>query len=264
MDDIRPLASAGNGDDDPFAIDDQTDPFALKDDEEFRAAAERDLHVFRGHTCDTERRGRTRTPLELVVDATNGFIPLWCENALLRWRFQERSLIRYRNPEAVKAQIRTLLHGAIAAWGDAVPVRFTEDRDAWDFEIAVRDSNQCSPMGCTLASAFFPDQGQHELVIYPMMFDLDPAERLETMAHEIGHIFGLRHFFALTDETRWQAEIFGVHEDVSIMNYGDESRLTDADRSDLRRLYQLAWSGELTNINRTPIRLVTPFSSRRP
>lgn len=264
MDDIGPVASARAGEDDPFAIDDQADPFALKDEEEFRAAAERDVHVFRGHTCDTERRGRTRTPLELVVEATNGFIPLWCENALLRWRFQERSLVRYRNPEAVKAQIRTLLHAAIAAWGDSVPVRFTEDRDSWDFEIAVRDSNQCSPMGCTLASAFFPDQGQHELVIYPMMFELDPAERLVTMAHEIGHIFGLRHFFALTDETRWQAEIFGTHEEVSIMNYGDDSRLTDADRSDLKRLYQLARSGEMKNINRTPIRLVTPFTSRGP
>ena len=29
-------------------------PFALKTEEEFLAAAKRDLHVFRGHTCDTE------------------------------------------------------------------------------------------------------------------------------------------------------------------------------------------------------------------
>lgn len=45
------------------------------------------------------------------------------------------------------------------------------------------------------------------------------------------------------------------------MNYGDLSRLTDTDRSDLKKLYELAWSGELTKINGTPIKFVKPFHS---
>ncbi len=53
--------------------------------------------------------------------------------------------------------------------------------------------------------------------------------------------------------------MFGEHEPFSIMNYGSLSQLTDADRSDLKQLYQMVWSGELTNINGTPIRLVKPF-----
>jgi hypothetical protein len=61
-------------------------------------------------------------------------------------------------------------------------------------------------------------------------------------------------------ETAWPSEVFGTHKPFSIMNYGSQSELTDYDKADLNRLYQAAWSGELTNINGTPIRFVKPFS----
>ncbi|HEY0027877.1 MAG TPA: matrixin family metalloprotease [Allosphingosinicella sp.] len=241
------------------------DVFALRGEEELRSALEETVHLVGAYVCDTERRAEVRTGLELIVHAGEGFIPLWDRNVILRWRFQERSLARFRNPERVKNAVRTLLHAAIGAWGDAAPIRFSEQTvGGWDFEIAVRDGDHCSPAGCTLASAFFPDQGQHELVVYPMMFTLDAHEQLETLAHEIGHIFGLRHFFALELERGLSAEAWGQHEKISIMNYGDDSQLTPTDREDLKRLYDLAWSGQLTDINRTPIRLMRPFSSLRP
>ena len=43
------------------------------------------------------------------------------------------------------------------------------------------------------------------------------------------------------------------------MNYGELSRLTENDKKDLKRLYQLAWSGALKKINGTPIKFVRPF-----
>ena len=60
-------------------------------------------------------------------------------------------------------------------------------------------------------------------------------------------------------ETEWPAKVFGKHDKFSIMNYGADSKLTANDRSDLKRLYQLAWSGKLTHNNGTPIRFVKPF-----
>ena len=45
------------------------------------------------------------------------------------------------------------------------------------------------------------------------------------------------------------------------MNYGPMSKLTDADLRDLTELYRLVWSGRLTSINGTPIRLVKPYSA---
>ena len=113
--------------------------------------------------------------------------------------------------------------------------------------------------GCVLASAYFPDSGRHKLTIYPTMFSQPRQEQVETLIHEIGHTFGLRHFFADVAETEFPSEIFGKHSKFSIMNYGSDSKLTADDKQDLKRLYQLVWSRDLTNINGTPIRFVKPF-----
>ena len=222
------------------------------------------VHVMdHGAVCDTERRGhhrpQGRSPLDLVVDASEGFVPLWEKDTTLRWRFRDRSFESFADPDAAKAAVRTLFGEALLAWGDAAPVRFVQDNDVWDFEIVIRQSDECSIKGCVLASAFFPDGGRHKLTIYPKMFEQVGQERLETLIHEIGHIFGLRHFFALLSEEDWPAQVFGEHREVSIMNYGANSQLTDQDKADLRKLYEMAWSGELTHINGTPIRLVRPY-----
>lgn len=169
----------------------------------------------------------------------------------------------FEDPEAAKSAIRELFGEALLAWGDSTPVKFTEKNDAWDFEIVVREQDRCSANGCVLASAFFPDAGRHELVFYPTLFSQSRTEQIETIIHELGHVFGLRHFFANISETAWASEIFGEHNEFSIMNYGPKSVLTDADKRDLKRLYELVWSGELTEINGTPIRLMRPWSHYR-
>jgi hypothetical protein len=91
------------------------------------------------------------------------------------------------------------------------------------------------------------------------MFKQIRKEQVDTLIHETGHIFGLRHFFANVTETAWPSKVFGKHDKFTIMNYGHDSELTDYDKSDLKRLYKMAWSGELENINGTPIRLIKPF-----
>lgn len=244
----------------------QNDIFRLRENYGSLSGEEDRVHLLGpGIVCDTEPRGHEtpqgRSPLEIVLDASNGFIPLWANNVTLRWRFRERALLEFENPAAVKTEIRKLFGEALMAWGNAAPVKFTEDDDLWDFEIVVRSGDQCSPRGCVLASAFFPDSGRHELVIYPKMFTQEREEQIETLVHEIGHIFGLRHFFANVSETAFPSEIFGTHNKFSIMNYGQLSKLTTADKDDLRRLYQLVWTGALTEINGTSIRLVKPFST---
>jgi hypothetical protein len=226
--------------------------------------ADSEVHVFGNKVvCDTEPRGhatpRGRSPLEIVVDASEGFIPLWAKNTTLRWRFRETSMRTFKNVRAAQASIRRLFGEALLAWGDAAPVKFSEKGDAWDFEIVMRKADDCDATGCVLASAFFPDAGRHKLLLYPEMFQQSHQEQVDTLVHEIGHVFGLRHFFANVSETEFPSEIFGVHKAFSIMNYGNKSRLTQNDKVDLKRLYQLAWSGRLTEINGTPIKFVRPF-----
>ncbi|MET1089579.1 MAG: matrix metalloproteinase-11 [Arthrobacter sp.] len=220
--------------------------------------------VAKGFICDTEGRGHEtpggRPPAEILVDATEGFVPLWQAGSILRWRFQERSFALASNPEKSKETVRKLMGDALLEWGAAAPVRFTYDPDLWDFEIVLQNAPKCSQTGCVLASAFFPDAGRHELVIYPTMFQQVRQEQVETLIHEFGHVFGLRHFFALVREEAWPAQVFGTHNKFTIMNYGPDSILTETDRNDLTKLYELARTGQLTNINGTPIRFVRPYS----
>ncbi|MEF8726716.1 MAG: matrixin family metalloprotease [Accumulibacter sp.] len=239
-------------------------PFQLADKQTVEAKDKESTHVYATHhRCKTDGIGfptpRNQSPLRLVVDATEGFIPLWDKDATLRWRFDEKSFSHFADPAAAKQRIRELVGKAILLWGNAVPIRFAERNDSWDFEISVRNADDCGPTGCVLASAFFPDAGRHELTIYPRMFEQSEHEQLDTIAHELGHVFGLRHFFAKISETAWPSEIFGKHNPFSIMNYGANGEITQDDRSDLQNLYTMVWSKQLTHINGTPIKLVRPF-----
>lgn len=251
---------AKDGDDASAAAD----PFKRRATTEIAPKLGPHVHMIRkGVRCDTEKRGhsasRGRSPFEIVVDASEGFVPLWAKDSTLRWRFRESSFQVFDNPTAAKAAVEKLFAKSILAWGDAVPVKFARREDAWDFEIVMKQADDCDANGCVLASAFFPDAGRHKLYLYPKMFEQSKQEQLETLVHEIGHIFGLRHFFALISEGEWPAKIFGKHSKFSIMNYGADSMLTAADRADIKKLYQTAWAGQLTKINGTPIKFVRPF-----
>jgi len=217
----------------------------------------------KGHICTTDGVGyatpRNRSPLELVVDNSEGFIPLWDMNVVLRWKFDENSLSTFSNKEEIKDYVREIFGEALLKWGEADPVKFSENSNGWDFKLRVEAGDNCDLRGCTLARAFFPGSGRNDLFLFPKMFEQSRKEQVDTMIHEIGHVFGLRHFFASVRERAWPSEVFGEHNAFSIMNYGELSELTADDKNDLSLLYQLAWADDLPEINGTPIKLMTPF-----
>lgn len=238
------------------------DPFRLRSAEATSLKGTGHGHA-NGVRCATDSLGQStpdgRPPTEIVVDASEGFVPLWERNTVLRWRFHETSMSPFGNANAAKSEIRKLMGEALLEWGKAAPVRFTENADTWDFQVVVKKADDCDINGCVLASSFFPDAGRHDLEIYPRMFTESRKEQVATLVHEFGHVFGLRHFFAKISEDEWPAIIFGEHKRFTIMNYGSDSVLTDADKSDLALLYESVWKGELTHINGTPIRLIRPY-----
>lgn len=207
--------------------------------------------------CVTDAKGYAQPDnkdiREIRVDSSNGYIPLWDKGVILNWRFNKSFNSHFKKPEAAKKGIRNLIGEALINWGDACPIKFHESRDNWDFEIAMHASD-CDASGCVLASSFFPDSGKSTFYIYPTMFQQTQQEQIETIEHELGHVFGLRHFFANISEKQWKSELFGSKSPFSIMNYGAKSKLTAADKRDLKRLYELVWSGELTEINGTRIK----------
>ena len=217
--------------------------------------------------CATDSRGYERHRNlnfdEIRVHETDGFIPLWAEDVTLRYRFNEWSFEKKYGDKAdeQKAVVQKLFDDGLSLWGDAVPVKFTYNTNASDFEIFIVQEPDCDSTGCVLASAFFPDGGRHRFNIYPTCFDQSREEQVETFAHEQGHIFGLRHFFANISETDFPSHLFGEDSKFSIMNYGRNSFMTDSDRSDLKNLYAAVWNGELTEIDSAPIQLMYPYSS---
>jgi hypothetical protein len=252
---------------DPFKPKvDNANPFLKRSAAGVIQVEEPHVHVYGNHViCETDARGYARpdnkSATEIVLDASGGFIPLWAKNTTLRWRFQESSMSFFQDPLAAKKAISDILGEAVLAWGDAAPIKFDRTDSNWDFEVKMKAKEDCDTRGCVLASAFFPDSGRHELTIYPTMLDQAKVEQVNTLVHEVGHVFGLRHFFAKISETGIPSVVYGHHRETSIMNYGIKSQLTNEDKSDLKRLYQLAWSGELTAINGTPIKFVKPFST---
>lgn len=234
-------------------------------DQEFQSflPADETLHVYGNKKiCITDSKGYmepdNKDLAELVVDSPEGFIPLWDENVILNWRF-DKSINKMLSPlNKTEIDIKDIFSKAVLLWGDACPIKFSENIDTWDFEITLLP-DRCSSYGCVLASAFFPQQGRDKLVLYPKLFTLSQEEQIETLAHELGHIFGLRHFFAKISETKWNSEIFGTHQPFTIMNYGEESKMTPTDISDLKTLYDLVWSKKIKKINGTEIKLFKSY-----
>lgn len=238
----------------------------LRDTKSAFALIDGDLHVYganENNVCLTNSRGHAtpdnKSPLELRFDASEGFIPVWGPNATLYYRFNESSMRVFQNPTAAKHAISELFGEALNLWGDSAPVKFKEQEDNWDFELVMQPEKNCSANGCTLARAFFPDSGRHSLALYPSLFEQSRKEQVETLIHELGHVFGLRHFFAEISESQWPSVLVGTDSKFTIMNYGAESTLTEADKADLALFYQKVWSGELLHVNNTEIVQFRPF-----
>jgi hypothetical protein len=232
----------------------------LKPDDIFASTTGLSIHSLgKDLICTTESIATSPSPVELVVNATDGFIPLWTRGSVLHWRFNFESLDQYVRPDELKDAFRILFAQAILLWGDSSPIRFKEVNESPDFEVFIDKFDRCTPFGCTLASAFFPGPGREKLFVYPKMFAQPEPEQIDTLVHEIGHIFGLRHFFAGDREKKFPSELFGDQNPFTIMNYGTLSELTEQDKSDLALLYSSVWSGSLVEINRTPIKLFQPY-----
>jgi hypothetical protein len=232
----------------------------LKSDDIYLDTTGANIHKLKdGVICNTEPIASVPSPASLVLDATDGFIPLWAHGSVLHWRFNFQSLDQYVKAEELKEVFRQLFARAIIKWDEASPIRFKEVSETPDFEVYIEKFDRCTPSGCTLANAFFPGPGHEKLFVYPKMFKQSTKEQVDSLAHEIGHIYGLRHFFASEKEKMFPSEVFGDHDPFTIMNYGTLSELTDQDKSDLATLYTSVWAGSIYEINRTPIKLFSPY-----
>ncbi|QDU23395.1 reprolysin-like metallopeptidase [Urbifossiella limnaea] len=208
--------------------------------------------------CSTEQR--TDPNLPIVVGGEAPEVRLWVAGTVLRWRCRKASFVFFSEPKKAMDGVKKLVTKAMGAWGAAAPVKLAYDEDDWDFEVVMNPADNRVGGGYTLARAFFPGGAQRMLMLYPRLFSLPETGVVATLCHELGHVFGLRHFFAVEQEGG-TAVPFGEHRPKTIMNYGPNSTLTAADKADLARLYKEARAGTLTKLGRWPVKLVKPSTA---
>ncbi|KAH8728505.1 hypothetical protein GQ44DRAFT_609124 [Phaeosphaeriaceae sp. PMI808] len=107
----------------------------------------------------------------------------------------------------------------------------------------------------TLASAFFPNDVQDVLVYNKTL--VEPKWRVvlkNSFLHEIGHIVGLRHEFAIKKDRFGHgpegegAIQFGSENPLSVMSYEDVNYIRDTDRNDVKEFYKLPNNYEIGGV----------------
>merc|ERR1712232_134059 len=207
--------------------------------------------------CVTDQRKHANRE-ELAVDFSNGFVPLWQKGTNLTYAFDLASFRGIFGSQTWKtiAAVQELFEQAQQKWEftDYVTIEQVDSIFKADFIVHAAPTNGNMSSGFVLASAFFPNADQNDFYVYPEMFTL--GDPLNTMLHEIGHIYGLRHYF-FREEEGFPGLTFGTENEKTIMNYGKNSIFTDTDKKDLKALYEFV--GDSSREKGVPIVL---FKSR--
>ncbi|UKZ64736.1 uncharacterized protein TrAtP1_005947 [Trichoderma atroviride] len=118
-----------------------------------------------------------------------------------------------------------------------VSFKLVSRADPATFQIKFKRSHNSHPNMC--AKSFFPGECGGSLVVYGKALETS-SYLANILAHELGHILGLRHEFALKTEVFSPSVRFGSENHQSIMNYFDHPsklQVGKQDREELAAFY---------------------------
>ena len=109
------------------------------------------------------------------------------------------------------------------------------------------------------AKAFFPNELGQDIEVYPQGVDPQrPKDGLKkTFMHELGHILGLRHEFAVENQEKEASVQFMDRNPRSIMTYEKDRDLQESDKAGVKAFYKMH-NGE--RINGVRIQDCTPVA----
>jgi hypothetical protein len=151
-------------------------------------------------------------------------------------------------PDATKAQYAAKeFQTAADTWAElqtGLTFSQTTDRDSANFYLVYKVNSRFEEG--VLAQAFFPHEVDQDVIVYSYAFEGQNKSILkEIFLHEIGHIFGLRHEFAIEGDNDGHeaegegAKLFMEKNEYSVMSYKFPPRLQDSDRTQTVEFYKL-------------------------
>ena len=175
----------------------------------------------------------TQRTLSSIVIGMGNSIPRWKKDQVVKW-----AALKVGYPSEAHARYATYkLAQAADDWNKCeVGVTFewvsSIDDATFVLEYGGNKDN-------VLAEAFFPNSDPlSSLFVYKRAFTRENLPILKNIfLHELGHVIGLRHEFALEREKSWAAVRFGTPNPVSVMSYTSPPTIQDSHKRDTRVFY---------------------------
>lgn len=184
----------------------------------------------KAHICITQQdvpRNLRTSPVEIVVGLYQE-CPRWVPGSVIKWAVWQAD---FPSPEDADYAANQL---AVAAqvWNDAdIGVTFEWVQLAKDATFILCHGGD---KGGVLASAFFPSHNDLDyLFVYDSSFtDSWKPDMWRVFMHELGHVLGLRHEFALEREEMGAVRL-GPENENSVMTYRDDGGPPEMQPSDI-------------------------------
>lgn len=189
---------------------------------------------------------------DLMIGVAKGTIVLWNNNSTINWTARSDGYPSYADALFAARGV----YAAAQAWNDALQGRIVFKYVAV-FDDACFQVQYGGDQGNTLASAFFPDEygrALNDVFVYRRQYDEDVRSYVaNTMAHELGHVLGLRHEHAHEGISGWlppedmpdgaEAIIYGSRNPLSVMAYYRGQQIQQSDKQDIVDAYDSLTDG---------------------
>ncbi|KAK4066160.1 uncharacterized protein Triagg1_8228 [Trichoderma aggressivum f. europaeum] len=160
----------------------------------------------------------------------DGEIPRWRRGSELSYVVCVESF-----PAPLSSLVEDSMKAAIGMWNNVgVSFKQVARNDPATFAVIYENRHRQA-----YACSFFPNEPSRELLVYPSSLR-EPDYLANILAHEVGHILGLRHEFAHKREKGCPSVLFGSENPDSIMNYFDhpeQPQVREQDLEELERFY---------------------------